>query len=136
MFQNIKNLADNLNTTDVGLGIDIEENKRFARYQLDRDKDFLDKVFTSGEIQYCFSKTDPAKHLCARFAAKEAAIKALKSLGFPRATYRDAEIINGEFGQPILKINRKFGVTGKVSLSHDNQNSAAVVLIEKNYGRN
>lgn len=130
----LKSLADDLNITSVGLGIDIEENSRFSEYSPGKDDVFLNKIFTLTELKYCFSKTNPAQHLCARFAAKEAAIKALKSLGFSRATYKDIEIINDQSGRPILKIKKAFNSTGQVSLSHSRQNSAAAVLIKKNHG--
>ncbi|MDQ6912570.1 MAG: holo-ACP synthase, partial [Verrucomicrobiota bacterium] len=70
----------------LGVGVDIVENARI-QHSLDRfGERFLHRVFTEGEIAYCRSMKFPARHLAARFAAKEAASKAFgtgigKSMG-------------------------------------------------------
>ena len=61
----------------LGIGIDIEDINRFKKYSLKKDLDFLKTIYSENELEYCFSKKSPAKHLAVRFCAKEAFIKAL-----------------------------------------------------------
>jgi len=62
----------------LGIGVDLVENARIE-HSLDRfGERFLHRVFTDGEIEYSQSMKYPARHLAARFAAKEAVSKALR----------------------------------------------------------
>ena len=91
----------------ISIGVDIEDIHRFSS-QLD-NINFLRKIFTSGELEYCFSKTLPAQHFTARFAAKEAVSKALGSLGIVSSkeiSFRDIEILNDENGAPKVYISK------------------------------
>jgi holo-[acyl-carrier protein] synthase len=108
------------------IGIDIEEIKRFENKL--EDKTFLNRVFSEKELEYCFSKNFPAQHLCARFCAKEALIKALsdKSLSLNKI-----EILNDETGKPYIKMNEKYlDKEIIVSLSHCKNYACANVLIK------
>ena len=62
----------------IGLGIDLIEYESFEGMQ--DDARFLKKVFTTEEVFYCRTKSDPLPYLAARFATKEAVIKALGQL--------------------------------------------------------
>ena len=61
----------------AGLGTDLVHVPRFRRFVAEGKTALLERLFTLGERTYALSKKDPAPHLAARFAAKEATIKAL-----------------------------------------------------------
>jgi holo-[acyl-carrier protein] synthase len=88
----------------LGIGIDAADIPRvaemFARYG-DR---FLRRVFTDGEIAYCTRHRDPAPHLAARFAAKEAAMKALGTGHACGVLWHDIEVTR-EAGPPQLVLH-------------------------------
>jgi holo-[acyl-carrier protein] synthase len=82
-----------------GIGIDLVQIPRMRDVIARWDERFLRRVFTEGEIAYCRARRDPVPHFAARFAAKEAATKALGtglSLG---VRWRDVEVCR-ERGQP------------------------------------
>ncbi len=114
----------------TAIGIDIEKVSRFQNKTLEKDKHFLKSIFTDTELEYSFSNANPAQHLCARFCAKEAAIKALYSLNLPPAPFNEIEIINKHNGIPMLKIKNHENLKTTVSLSHTTDNAVAFVLIE------
>lgn len=116
---------------NFGVGVDLESNQRFVGLSLIKDNKFLTKIFTPKELEYCFSKDDPSSHLCVRFAAKEAAIKAVSSLDLPKPTYVEVEIINDKNGAPFLTIKSKHVAATKVSLSHSSDYSIAFVLVSQ-----
>ena len=105
---------------DIGIGTDLEEVRRFENHRDRALTAFLEKNFTREELQYCLSKDAPAPHLAARFAGKEAVIKALSSLNITHIFYPVIEIINNERGVPCVRINtdcsEKLRIT--LSLSH------------------
>jgi holo-[acyl-carrier protein] synthase len=122
-----------------GIGTDIIEIQRVAE-KLRRTKGLKTRVFTPREIAYCESKARSAEHFAARFAAKEAFLKAIGT-GW-RGGYRfvDIEILNNAQGKPELVIQGKVkdfckenGITGfHVTLSHIREVAKAVVVLEKN----
>ena len=111
----------------IGIGTDIESIDRFK----DIDDSFLNKIFTKNEIDYCFSKKNAAPHLAARYAGKEAVVKALNSMDEVNIDYKGIEILNNEKGVPVVKLNNKnigdFQV--KISLSHCEDKALAFVTI-------
>jgi holo-[acyl-carrier protein] synthase len=122
----------------VGLGIDIEEVSR-VRGAIERyGENFLNRVFTPQEIAYCSKKRNPYERYAARFAAKEAGMKALGT-GWRRGiTWRDFEVSHAPGGRPILKLSGvaleiygKLGGTNiALSLSHTANQAMAEVIIE------
>ena len=114
----------------IGIGIDIEKICRFKNKTLEKDIHFLKSIFTDAELDYSFSDNHYAQHLCARFCAKEATLKALFSLGLNNIPLKDIEILNNEEGVPQLKIKKHKEIKAKVSLSHTTDNAVAFVLIE------
>jgi holo-[acyl-carrier protein] synthase len=122
-----------------GIGIDLVKIKRIAEAHRRWGERFHRKAFTAGEIRYCLGKRDPAPNLAARFAAKEALVKAL-GIGLRRGVHlRDVEVQRGPLGKPVLKLHGRAeeicaqeGITGVfLSLTHDQDFSAAVVVLEK-----
>jgi holo-[acyl-carrier protein] synthase len=122
-----------------GIGIDLVQVSRIAE-ALERWGDrFRNKVFTPGEIEYCQKKRNSSPHFAARFAAKEALVKAL-GIGMRRGVHwKNIEVARGPLGKPELKLNGRAAqlcqqaeITGvSVSITHDRDYSSAVVVLEK-----
>jgi holo-[acyl-carrier protein] synthase len=113
----------------VGIGVDMIEVAR-VRKVIERNPRFTDKVFSPTELAYSEGKKNRFQHLAARFAAKEAFIKALGHA----VPWTSVEIVNLPTGQPILAVRdgRDYGfVRGHVSLSHLAEYAVAVVVLEK-----
>jgi holo-[acyl-carrier protein] synthase len=90
--------------TILGIGLDATEIPRVADL-LERYGDrFLQRVFTPGEIAYCIRRRNPAPHLAGRFAAKEAAMKALGTGHARGVIWTDVEVIRGG-GPPRLQFH-------------------------------
>ena len=113
---------------NFSIGTDIEEIKRFENKTLENDEHFLHHVFTENELNYSFSKGKPAQHLCARFCAKEATIKALTDIGINDINYIDIEIQNKDSKVPFITIKKYPELNIKVSLSHCKTHACAMVL--------
>ncbi len=116
---------------DIGIGTDIEEIRRFENNKDPSFSAFLKKNFTRIELDYCLSKDTPAPHLAARFAGKEAVIKALSSLNITHTFYPDIEITNNEKGVPSVRINTEHNekLIVKISLSHSSGMALAFCVI-------
>jgi holo-[acyl-carrier protein] synthase len=122
----------------VGTGIDISEVPRIAE-SIQRFGDrFLRRVFTEGEIKYCESKANRVERYAARFAAKEAAMKALGT-GWSRGVrWRDIEVSRQPGSRPTIKFHgkaaefaAKLNATNvALSLSHTPQQAIAQVILE------
>jgi holo-[acyl-carrier protein] synthase len=120
-----------------GTGIDMIEVERVAR-SVGRDSGFRELVFSQKEMAYCESKAAPFEHYAARFAAKEAFLKALGSGWTEGLSWNEIEILPEENGKPVLRV---CGQTAKtleglqirrihVSLSHVKNMASAVVILE------
>ena len=114
----------------VGIGIDIIEIARVAKAYRRWGKAFLSKIYTETEIAYCLSKHNPAPSLAARFAAKEAAFKALSQAGVEIRSWQDVEISSGQGGKPELIIKSAGALVLHLSLSHTRGTAVAVVTAE------
>lgn len=121
--------------TQVGVGVDMVEVVRM-RTILDRTPSFRDKAFSSQEIAYCASKANPAMHFAARFAAKEAVVKALGT-GFAAGIgLHDIEVVVSEKGRPAvvlsgraLEVAQDSSITDiEISLSHTETEAVAFVV--------
>ncbi len=122
----------------LGIGMDIVEASRIERAALRVGERFLTRIFTPSEKKYCFGKASPWNSLAARFAAKEAAFKALGK-GWPDCGgFLSVEVRMGEHGRPGLLFHGNAGrmaeelgvVSVHVSLTHDGGYAAAVVVLE------
>ncbi len=123
----------------VSIGIDIVEVYRI-RETVERTARFVERVYTTRERAYCESKgAAKAQSYAARFAAKEAFLKALKTGWRGRITWHDMEILNDEFGVPTLSIKgeaenlmRNLGADKiHISISHTTDHAVAQVILEK-----
>lgn len=118
-----------------GLGADIVELSRFER-SLARP-DFAATVFTEGERSYCAARARPSLHLAARFAAKEAFLKAVGVGILDGLDLAEIEVVRAESGKPSLRLGPAArraladagGDSTLLSLSHDGGNAFAVVVI-------
>ena len=122
----------------VGTGIDITEVPRIAETIERHGERFLHRVFTDGEIAYCDSKANRVERYVARFAAKEAAMKALGA-GWNRGVrWRDVEVCREPGGRPTIQFHGKgaefYARLGAkhvaLSLSHTAQQAVAQVILE------
>ena len=121
-----------------GVGIDIIEIERIRRAVDKLGERFLKRIYTSVEIEYCHRFEDPVPHLAARFAAKEAAMKALGVGIYSGIPWTDYEIQNEPSGEPHLYFHRKAAARARergvarcwVSLSHNRSQAVAVVVVE------
>ena len=121
----------------AGIGVDMLEIARMER-TMRRRPSFLRRVFTEEERAYCAACARPAEHYAARFAAREAVVKALGT-GFSQGIGpRQIEICNTPEGKPQLRFldcaarrAQALGVRRRhVSLSHDRGAAVALVVLE------
>ncbi len=122
----------------IGVGIDIIDVQRVKRL-LDMYGDrFATRIFTSEEIDYSNGMAYPAMHFAARFAAKEAFVKALGTGFSCGIKWRDIGVVNDERGRPWLILRGRalgyadeMGVEGvHLSISHTKNYASAVVVLE------
>jgi len=114
----------------TGVGIDLLEIERMER-ALERHPRLADRVFTEGELAYARAKSRPGRHLAARFAAKEAVVKALGLTG--GFGLREIEIVAGEPPTVRLSGHAAEVAAGReiaISLTHSRDNAAAVAVIQ------
>jgi holo-[acyl-carrier protein] synthase len=120
----------------LGIGLDLCEVDRIQRL-LEKDRErFVRRVFLSGERAYCEARRRPAMHYAARFAAKEAFMKAVGS-GW-RLGWWQVEVVRAASGRPELSVSggaaqilKRRGV-GRVhlTLTHTEETAAAAVILE------
>jgi holo-[acyl-carrier protein] synthase len=114
-----------------GVGIDLLEIERMER-ALERHPRLAERVFTSAEREYAAARARPGRHPAARFAAKEAVVKALGlSGGFG---FREIEVVAGE--PPTVRLSGRAaeaadGLRVDISLTHSRDNAAAVAVAER-----
>jgi len=122
----------------VGTGIDIAEVPRI-RQSIERfGERFLHRIFTPGEMRYCDSKANRVERYAARFAAKEAAMKALGTGWNHGVRWRDCEVVRMPGGRPTIKFHGragefalKLGVkNAALSISHTAEQAIAQVILE------
>ncbi len=121
-----------------GLGTDIIKVDRIEK-MVANGREYMKTIFTEREMDYCESKTRSSEHYAARFAAKEAVLKAM-GIGWRNGfAFTEIEILNDKLGKPVVflhgKVNDFFQeqklkqVT--ISLSHAKENAIAVAILEK-----
>lgn len=123
----------------VRIGTDIVPVARFARLVEQRGEEFLDKWFTPVEIAHCRAKAHPARHLAARFAAKEAVFKAVGGDSGGPVPWQEVEVVSATDGSPSIRLtgaladhaSRQRLEEVQVSLSHceDYATATAVALV-------
>ena len=122
----------------IGIGIDIEEVERIREAIERHGERFVQRVFTPGEVAYVEAKANKWERYAARFAAKEAAMKAIGTGWDHGVTWRDVEVVNEPNGCPTLVLHgrAKEIAEGKgckrtwISLSHTRRQAVAQVVLE------
>ncbi|MFV0591513.1 MAG: holo-ACP synthase [Draconibacterium sp.] len=120
-----------------GIGIDIVEIKTIKKSIL-QSKRFKERVYTNNEIEYCEKKSNKYQHYAARFAAKEALMKALETGWDKGIQWNHIEVSNERNGKPIILIRDKAKeLTNKneindiyISLSHCENYATAFVVVQ------
>ena len=121
-----------------GIGTDIVAVERFQRFIDTGNSAVIDRLFTKAERSRCGSRKDAASCLAARFAAKEAFLKALGTGLRDGISWQDMEVSNDALGKPELVLSGKaaeqFHAKGVIrvhlSLSHDSGSAIAMVVLE------
>ena len=122
----------------IGVGIDMVETDRMEE-KVRTSTGFKEKVFSKSEIEFCESKKEKAQHYAARFAAKEAFLKATGRgllLGYNLC---DIEVTSDEAGKPGIALHGSFATYAKennwnkihLSMTHVKSMASAVVVIEQ-----
>ena len=121
----------------LGVGMDIVHVNPIKKSMKRFGGRYLDKIFTPAEQEYCNARRLPAKHYAARFAAREAFIKACgPRLSRPGQVMKNIEVVLDERGCPGLRLHGATDddlgpdVRVHVSLTHDNMVAGAVAVIE------
>lgn len=120
----------------LGVGIDIVEIKRI-KSAIESNEKFLEKIFTSTELEYLKSRNLRPEYVAGRFAAKEAVAKALGT-GFRGFDFKDIEIDRTTLGKPIVILKGKAKLIAKkegqysihLSISHGEDSAVAYAILE------
>jgi len=119
----------------IGVGIDLIEISRIKKSIDEFGDNFLQKIYTPNEIEYCLSKSNKYQHFAARFAAKEAVYKAFSASEHYGISWQDIEITNEPSGLPIVKLNGSLksylsdDKDLKISISHSENLVTCVAII-------
>jgi holo-[acyl-carrier protein] synthase len=121
----------------IGIGTDIVQVSRIERV-LKKNPRFEQKVFTPAESAYCNSRANPAQSFSARFAAKEALMKALGTGWDNGISWLEIEVLNNEFGKPAISLSGtcaeaalSMGIKRlHLSLSHEKEYAIAYLVAE------
>ena len=113
----------------VGVGIDIVSPTKFETAAKKWGQSFLDRIFSASEISHLVPGKIYYQRLAARFAAKEAVIKALGKT--QTLALRDIEITNLPTGAPICRFNKPINIEVMISISHINEFAVATAVAQK-----
>lgn len=123
----------------IGVGIDLVQISRMRRAIARWTDRLLGRILSPQEWEYCRTRRDAAPHVAARFAAKEAGLKAL-GLGSAGGAWTELEVVHAESGQPMLRLSGRAarrmtdlgGTALLLSLTHDGDYAAAQVILSRN----
>ncbi|MCX5825009.1 MAG: holo-ACP synthase [Deltaproteobacteria bacterium] len=122
-----------------GVGIDLVEIGRIENVLKKWEEKFLCRIYSAEEIRYCNGQARPAVHFAARFAVKEAFLKAI-GLGMGGGVrFRDIETTHDEMGKPMLKLaggassflEAREIRAAHLTISHTSAHATAVVILER-----
>jgi holo-[acyl-carrier protein] synthase len=122
----------------LGIGLDIVEVSRIRSLLERHPERFKERAFTAAEVEFCEGCADAAVHYAARFAAKEAAAKALGTGFADGVSWRDIEVLREQSGAPRLALHggakrlseEKRILRAHVTLTHTRETAAAQVILE------
>jgi holo-[acyl-carrier protein] synthase len=121
----------------IGIGVDLTQMPRLRRVVARWDERFLQRVFTEQEIAYCRRRRDPIPHFAARFAAKEATLKALGTGLRMGVNWRELEVRRERGEAPTMVLSgrchaiaeAKGGRRVLLSLTHDGDYAMAQAML-------
>lgn len=122
----------------LGLGIDLIGVARIAGVYSRHGQRFLERAYTAAEIAYCLDARDPAERLAARWAVKEAAMKALGTGWAQGVTFTQIALPSGGGLRPVLELTGQAAQVAAglganrwhASISHSDGTAVAVVVLE------
>jgi holo-[acyl-carrier protein] synthase len=122
----------------VGLGLDIAEVDRIQAAIDRHGRSFINRIFTTAEIAYCEKHRNRAERFAGRFAAKEAAMKALGTGWSHGVRWVDIEVVRERSGKPTLKLsgasreiaNRLGAKNIALTITHSGNTALAMVIFE------
>ena len=122
----------------VGIGTDLVEIRRIESILDRRRERFVDRIYTSAECVYCDKKASSFQEYAARFAAKEAVMKALGTGRSRGVAWRDIEVVNEPSGRPTIRMTGRAAERARaigaqhchLTLSHDGGFAIATVVFE------
>ncbi len=121
-----------------GVGFDLVDLSEFTRTLERSGERFIGRIYTQRETEYCRAQPHPTQSFAARFAAKEAVMKALGVAGQDGFSWQDFEVVSGPSGKPMVVLHRKARATQdtlhlgpiQISLSHSRSAAGAVAVAE------
>lgn len=122
----------------LGVGIDLMDISRVREMLARREEQALTKLLTESEREFVLAQPDPARHVAARIAAKEAVYKALQALPGTRGIgWREIEVLRSVHGRPSIRllgaaaeVERSQGpLTIELSISHSDVTAGAVAVV-------
>ena len=121
----------------VGTGTDLARIERFRKFLQPGNK-VLERIFSAGERSYALQMKDPAPHLAARFAAKEAFVKALGTGLRDGLSWQQVVVVRDALGCPSLQLSGRAAEmlvergarSAHLSYSHDGDYAVATVILE------
>lgn len=121
----------------IGIGTDLARIERFRKFLQPGNK-VLQRIFADDERSYALQKKDPAPHLAARFAAKEAYVKALGTGLRDGLSWRQVVVVRDPLGCPSLQLSgraaemleERGAKSTHLSYSHDGEYAVATVILE------
>lgn len=122
----------------LGVGVDLVEIARIAEIRERQGERFEEKLFTPDEMAYCKARKNTDQHLAARFAAKEACMKAFGTGCAEGIGFKTIEVVRADNEAPKLRLHgpareraEKIGATRlHLSLSHTDDHAIAYVVLE------
>ena len=125
----------------VGIGVDIVEVRRISQ-ALQGGEAMAKRVFTDAERDYCQARRNCYQHFAGRFAAKEAALKALGTGWQEGIRWKDVEVVPDQLGKPELRLHGKAmeifeksgGKRALVTITHAREYAVAVVVLDADQG--
>lgn len=113
-------------STIKGIGFDLVDTKRFSIIA-EKRPNLLLRLFSRQDLDYSNKFSNPMPHLAARFAVKEAYLKAMGT-GIGPIALKDIEIRHEDSGQPFIMVKGK-KIDAMVSISHTDTTAGAVVIL-------
>jgi holo-[acyl-carrier protein] synthase len=121
----------------LGVGVDLVRIPRLRQVVERWQERFLHRVFTEAELAYCLKRRDPIPHLAARFAAKEAALKALGTGLRMGITWRELEVRRDRGEAPRMVLSGRCRAIGEakggravlLSITHDGEYALAQAML-------